>query len=402
MSIVALELKKILEPRVLLFLAAFTFFYYLLFMQITLYPAGGQSTNSEYDIAFAGELVEEFGTTLSLSEWSKLDDKATQLENALSGMIRQDEILQTVGVDNYEDMIALGDKLWDKDEAELTVEEQRVSDEISQIIFFRSESSKLVFELAYLNSLDTENKGQEFGMSQEDADIYLDEIKASDMYKAAMRERLTKNYVSLLPDGMFYILQKDMVHMEMLLVICFMVLILRYQIRENLSCVLPIFASSYTGRTIYRKQFWAGIISCGIVGVIQLFIYLGIYIRKGLVVFWQCECWSAGQNYYWCDGLSFGAYMGIYMILILFATMGVVVVAYLIGRAVMNYVAGIAVAIPVGGFTGYVIGRVFSSLFCMKATDRMAFYELLVLLVWIVFVGTIVLVRLKVDKKIDI
>jgi Zn-dependent protease len=90
------------------------------------------------------------------------------------------------------------------------------------------------------------------------------------------------------------------------------------------------------------------------------------------------------------------------MILILFATMGVVVVAYLIGRAVMNYVAGIAVAIPVGGFTGYVIGRVFSSLFCMKATDRMAFYELLVLLVWIVFVGTIALVRLKVDKKIDI
>jgi sugar phosphate permease len=90
------------------------------------------------------------------------------------------------------------------------------------------------------------------------------------------------------------------------------------------------------------------------------------------------------------------------MILILLATMGVVVVAYLIGRAVMNYVAGIAVAIPVSGFISYVIGRVFSSLFCMKATDRIAFYELLVLLVWIVFVCTIALVRLKLDKKIDI
>jgi hypothetical protein len=94
--------------------------------------------------------------------------------------------------------------------------------------------------------------------------------------------------------------------------------------------------------------------------------------------------------------------MGIYMIMIWFAAMGVVAVAYLIGRAVTNYVVGIAVAIPVGGFIAYVIGRVFSGLFCMKPTDTMPFYELPVLLVWLVFAGTIALVRLKKDKKIDI
>jgi hypothetical protein len=402
MSIVLLECKKILAPRVLLFLAAFTFLYYLMFMQVILHPAGGQQTNSEYDIVFAGELVEEFGATVSLSEWSKLEDKEIQLENALSDIIRQDEILQTAGVHNYNDMTVLEHKLWGKDEAELTLEEQRVSDEISQMIFFREKSSKLVFELAYLKCLDTENKGQQFGMSLEEADAYLEGITAPDIYKAAMRERLTKDYVSLLPDGMFYILQKDMVNMARLLVSCFMVLLLRYQICENLSCVLPIYASSRIGREIYRKQFLAGSISCGIVGAIQLLIYLGIYIWKGLAVFWQCECWSTAQNYCWCDRLSFGAYMGIYMIMIWFAAMGVVAVAYLIGRAVTNYVVGIAVAIPVGGFIAYVIGRVFSGLFCMKPTDTMPFYELPVLLVWLVFAGTIALVRLKADKKIDI
>jgi hypothetical protein len=342
-------------------------------MRIIQYPAGGQSTNSEYDIPFAGELVEEFGGTLSLSEWSKLDDKASQLEDDLSAIIRQNEVLKDAGITNYEEMITLEEKLWEKDEEEWTEEETRVSDEINQMIFSRRESSKLFFELQYLDNLNTEYK-----------------------------ERLTKDYISLLPSGMLFILQEDMRHMGTLLVICFLVLIIHYQIRERLRGVFPLYASTYTGRAIYRKQFLAGMVSCGIVGIVQFLVYLGIYVRKGLAVFWQCECWSGAENNYWCDRLSFGAYMGIYMVLTLLVTMGAAAVAYIIGRAVVNYIAGIAVAIPVGGVIAYTVGSVLSRLFFIEETDIATFEELLFVLVWLVFTGVMVLVRLKRDKKISI
>jgi hypothetical protein len=371
-------------------------------MQIILHPAGGQSTSSEYDIMFAGELVEEFGGTLSLSEWSKIDDKVSQLEDDFSAIIRQNEVLKDAGITNYEEMIALRQKLWDKDEEEWTKEEARVSEEIEQMIFSRRESSKLFFELQYLNDLNTEYKGYQFGRSQEDADTYLEDLDVSDLYKAAERERLTKDYISLLPSGMLFILQEDMRHMGKLLVICFMVLILHYQIRERLRGVLPLYASTYTGRAIYRKQFLAGIVSCGIVGTVQFLVYLGIYVWKGLAVFWQCECWSAAENNYWCDRLSFGAYMGIYMVLVMLVALGAASVAYMIGRAVMNYIAGIAVAIPVGGVIVYAVGRVFSCLFCIEETDTVAFDELPFVFVWLAFTGVMVLVRLKRDKKINI
>jgi hypothetical protein len=373
MRILFKECKKILDVRILLLLAVFTVFYYLLFMRIIQYPAGGQSTNSEYDIPFAGELVEEFGGTLSLSEWSKLDDKASQLEDDLSAIIRQNEVLKDAGITNYEEMITLEEKLWEKDEEEWTEEETRVSDEINQMIFSRRESSKLFFELQYLDNLNTEYK-----------------------------ERLTKDYISLLPSGMLFILQEDMRHMGTLLVICFLVLIIHYQIRERLRGVFPLYASTYTGRAIYRKQFLAGMVSCGIVGIVQFLVYLGIYVRKGLAVFWQCECWSAAENNYWCDRLSFGAYMGIYMVLTLLVTMGAATVAYIIGRAVVNYIAGIAVAIPLGGVIAYTVGSVLSRLFFIKETDIVAFDELLFVFVWLVFTGIMVLVRLKRDKKISI
>jgi hypothetical protein len=201
---------------------------------------------------------------------------------------------------------------------------------------------------------------------------------------------------------MLFILQKDMRHMGMLLVICFLVLIIHYQIRERLRGVFPLYASTYTGRAIYRKQFLAGMVSCGIVGIVQFLAYLGIYVRKGLAVFWQCECWSAAENNYWCDRLSFGAYMGIYMVLTLLVTMGAATVAYIIGRAVVNYIAGIAVAIPVGGVIAYTVGSVLSRLFFIEETDIVAFDELLFVFVWLVFTGIMVLVRLKRDKKISI
>lgn len=50
MKILIKECKKIMDIRVLLVIAVFTVLFYHLFLEVTIYPAGGQTTDSQYDM----------------------------------------------------------------------------------------------------------------------------------------------------------------------------------------------------------------------------------------------------------------------------------------------------------------------------------------------------------------
>ena len=50
MKILIKECKKIMDIRVLLVIAVFTVLFYYLFLEVTIYPAGGQTTDSQYDM----------------------------------------------------------------------------------------------------------------------------------------------------------------------------------------------------------------------------------------------------------------------------------------------------------------------------------------------------------------
>lgn len=82
MKILIKECKKIMDIRVLLVIAVFTVLFYHLFLEVTIYPAGGQTTDSPYDMPFYAELIESWGTSLPREDWSKLDEKRKELEEA--------------------------------------------------------------------------------------------------------------------------------------------------------------------------------------------------------------------------------------------------------------------------------------------------------------------------------
>ena len=71
MKILIKECKKIMDIRVLLVIAVFTVLFYHLFLEVTIYPAGGQTTDSQYDMPFYAELIESWGTSLPREDWSK-------------------------------------------------------------------------------------------------------------------------------------------------------------------------------------------------------------------------------------------------------------------------------------------------------------------------------------------
>ena len=103
MKILIKECKKIMDIRVLLVIAVFTVLFYHLFLEVTIYPAGGQTTNSPYDMPFYAELIESWGTSLPREDWSKLDEKRKELEEAYTRIIAADQVLADAKITNYQE-----------------------------------------------------------------------------------------------------------------------------------------------------------------------------------------------------------------------------------------------------------------------------------------------------------
>lgn len=61
MRILIQECKKMLSVRLLLLLALFTVLFYNMFFELNLYPAGGQCTDSPYDMPYAAKLIRKYG-----------------------------------------------------------------------------------------------------------------------------------------------------------------------------------------------------------------------------------------------------------------------------------------------------------------------------------------------------
>ena len=115
MKILIKECKKIMDIRVLLVIAVFTVLFYQLFLEVTIYPAGGQTTNSPYDMPFYAELIESWGTSLPHEDWSKLDEKRKELEEAYTRIIAADPVLADAKITNYQEFSKTQETFFDKD-----------------------------------------------------------------------------------------------------------------------------------------------------------------------------------------------------------------------------------------------------------------------------------------------
>ena len=398
------ECKKILDIRLLLVLGIFTFLFYYMFMEIPIYPSGGQNTDSPYDIPFMAKLVEKYGPTLPAADRSVADEVLGELKEKCDGIIAEDEILQRAGICTYDAMESKHEEIYEKPEEEQSGEEQALLAEMDKLIFENEEFSRTKFEIQQMEGV-YEFAEVEYGVPKADAETFIEEMygeTATELYKTAMVQRCTKEEISLIPEGVFYIIQEDMRYMALLLLICFTVLMVAYQIKERMREVIPLYATTQTGRRIFRKQFFAGIVSCGFVGIIQMLIYFGIYTGKGLLVFSSCPAWGYATNNCWLDFLPFGVYMILYMFLVWLFAMTGLVLAYLIGRKAVNYIAGIALSIPFCGAVGVLGMWMFNRLFGIYETDRIAFFELIVLAGWMLFAGILLVIRFRSDKRRDI
>lgn len=394
MRVLLKECRKILDIKVLIFLAIFTALFYQMFMEIRYYPAGGQCTDSPYDIPFEIELVKEWGTTLSKKELNKIDDKQVELEKKFAELIADNKILSKNKITTYKKYMEAYNKMCDDE-----LENDELEETMTEVTWSNEATSKITFELQVLRKLRDTIDANEMRAEQKGTDCeFIGSKKAMEIQK----DYITRDYISLVPGGVFYILQKDMKYLAILILICFFALMIPYQICDRLRNVMPIYATTQIGRRIFVKQFGAAMVSCGTVGIVQCLLYVVLFMKKGLSVFWICECWDQSViHLIWCREISFGAYMFVYLFLVLFFALISVGLIYILLRIVPNYVAGVIVSIPACLLIGFGAMKIFSCLFEIGIVDAVPYWELICIVVWMVIVCGMLKIRFGRDKRMD-
>ena len=390
MIILLKELRKIFDIRLVIGIIVFTVLFYNMFMEITRHPCGGQCTDSSYDIPFAAKLVDEFGPKIEFDEWYKLENKEKQIEEKIEKEIAGNEILNSNGITTLKELYEKENELYEK--GSLNENEKLLEKKIDEFILYNEKTGKMFFELQCLENI-KEFRGIIYGVSKKDV-AKLDNRDA---------KRMTKQYVSLLPEGVLYIFNEDMKYMSALIIIISFVLICAYQIRERLSGVMPLYVSTKVGRKIFSVQLFASIIAVLIVSALQLGIYTLMYYPKGLAIFWSCENWSCARNSFLFDGISFGTYMFIFeMAVLMFCVFGAIFV-YCIARLAENYIWGIIFSIICGTGMFFTVKNLTYEMFDYELNTGMSVYIKPIMIVIIcVAMCLIAKIRINRDKARDI
>lgn len=401
MRIIINECKKILDIRIILLLCIFSVLYYMEFTQIYRYPAGGQMTMSPHDIPFTAELVKEWGPKWKVKDEKQYQEKHQKLEKNFAKIIKQDQELSKRGIVDYEIFNKKYEELGQK--ITLSKQEKALSKILDNYVFYNDKTSKISSEIQALEHI-KEFQGSEYGVSDKKyqemkADNFFDGTK---LYQKAIEKRVKRDYTSLVYEGVFYILQEDMVTIGGLVIICFFALIIPYQVKQRLRQIIPVLATTKTGRKIYQVQLTASMLVALFVGIFQMTAYGIIWHLKGLSVFWRCECWGFSSNDYWCDKISFGAYMLLYMILILVFTIACVVIIDFIGRTIGNYMGAVAVSIPICGAIMFLMGKIYNMLFHIVNDQVLAYWELYAIAAWLIVMFLFCKIRSKRWERMDL
>ncbi len=287
-----------------------------------------------------------------------------------------------------------------REKKKLTKAQEQCIEEINNFTFSNETSAKVTFQKQEIDRMDEfRYQAKDYGLSGEESKDLVREERfngTSDKYKKRAQELSRRQEISLLPDWISLYIGSDMPRLAIMIIICCMVLIVPYQIRERISNVIPIYATTKTGRRIFNIQTLAVLITSSIVCLVQLGLYTIMCGLNGVFVFWECPA-STLAIPLWID-ISFGAYFMLYIFLIWIITIALSLTAYIISRMSTNYIVGVAVSIPVGVCSCLYINTALGRIYDFSENTIMSYIHWTVFTCLLVFsIATMSL--LKKDKK---
>lgn len=381
MRIVLEELKKIFNLKIITILIGFTMLYYFMFItfHIEYFPNGHPETEM-YNLGV--DLISRYGNVLDEVEFNEAKKDYIDLTKKADEFIRKSTVFQSHNIKNYEEFVNLG--------------EQSISGIYSELSHeFKGQTGYLIYELQTYEKFIEEYEGKEINLA------YIKENNSSKLYQH-LKETYEKEekFYSILPQNVFSNFLNLNKELAVLLSISLIIFISPYLVKDYSNDIVPIQISTKIGRNLLSKQLIAASIGSFAVILFQLIIFLFAYSLNNTGIFFK-NFLNSFYNfaYYSWGNFTFIEYIILATIFAITFGFGVGLISFFLSKLCKNYIAIIAVQIPLVFIYYWMINRLFKiNIFGGNFLASKPLQILMVLMVGLVL-SAILIIR---ERKIEV
>lgn len=342
------EWKKIFNVKLLLLLAIFTYFYaQIYYWGIINFPGAGPGSDV-YITYISKTLRDEVGMTIHKSEFYLLDEILEDMLKDKNTLIQESEILAREGITNSEEMDAVTSE-YIRRMNEGDADARQVVEEINRILFLDGPvANSVADEIQYLyEDLEGEGPGYINFLCDTREEAMASAKKAltgSSDPDPLMVEWLAKFFytdeMSLLPQWVFDTTRTNFPNLATIMLISVAILILPWQIREQLSGIRDLQGSSAAGRKLWDRQLLISLAAAAVVCAVQTMVFILAMDVSDMTYYWNYPIYGARQ---WVQfPFTLGEYVLFSAGMMTLYVLACTVLFHLISRVAANYVVGFA------------------------------------------------------------
>ncbi|MEC2075167.1 hypothetical protein [Metabacillus fastidiosus] len=374
---ILMELKKILNIKILFLLFIFSFIFYFLFIKFNIeYFPNGRPANDEYRIL--NEMKHSFGKTIDESEYEAFKKSYDERILEANKYLQSKEETVNLGITTYSDLVQRDD------------ENERLNNLRYKI--FHEEGVNVFWEIQAQNNMlesynykDDQNYNSKDFFVTKDMKDRLGEISNNGSYFSSL---IFDNYNELIKYTVFLII----------LSIAIMISPLFIKDRQNKLVYLQY--SSKIGRDLFKKKLLGALIASFLLMTIQFTAFFILYSTNGTHIFSDMNVSSFYNEFTsWFD-LTFGEYIiltvaAAYLLGLIFT----VITAFL-SSIVPNYLTIIGIQVPIMFVTfTYVLKYLIERLTDITLPSYFLYISYTILVFVIL---SMIVIRWKKEKRIDI
>ncbi len=380
MRIIWNECRKIYRPGIIIILILVTLLYYQVYMvfDIEHFPNGSPSTE-DYELGL--EYLDRFGTSIDEKELGEVKIMYDNIVKELDGIVQEKKLGQ-YNITNWNELVKMEDNSGAK-------YYEQVSEVYWNLIGEKQEYRTLIF------------KEQEIRIMLED---YRDGIRhgggtageieeysrgSSGAYAERIQEIFSRDWIETMPYTVMDNYRSLFQAFCGLLVFTVIILVSPYLVRDKLNGMIPITYASKIGRSLFGKKILAVTGSAFLAILLQTFVFLIVYSRNKTAAFLHCLITTDINMEAWYD-FTFGAYISITLIMAAGFGLCVSLICFFASKFCSNYIAVIALDVPMIAIAWSISSIVLGSVFYMHYNGKFPYirnYE-------IYFIALIVMIGL--------
>lgn len=353
-SMIREELKKIWKLKMVFILIFLGFVFYTMFLEFHIqhFPNGPQSMGV-FDIS--KDMVEKYGTSLSLEEIEKVKRTVPELYQEADRYLQELDLAKKHGIASYQEYL---------DFSQASLETVRQSEAADQ----NADYADLMRIQNYLTSPETENIGgriygvesllQKYEMEKNKIEFYRNSSETKrqiggSKYSKKEWEQIgnafyneTEDWQNILPDEVVEVTAFYLSYLLVWICLSICILISPLLVSDRMSRMRSIQYSSKRGRKLIQIQFQAVMLSAFLLTTLNLVLFGGIFMTNGTKAFFLCRMYSfAGITYCWTNW-TYGTWCLLLIGLSYLVAMGTAGIVFFLSRYSTNYIGMLLKLVP--------------------------------------------------------